>query len=49
MRTYVQDVAKWDEFKALLESMPVVHGLVNNAGTNILEKVEDVTETTLDM
>ncbi len=48
MRVYPQDVSRWAELKALLESMPVMHGLVNNAGTNILERAEDVTEETLD-
>ncbi len=49
MHIYVQDVAKWAEFKQVLEAMPVMHGLVNNAGTNVLEKAEDVEEETLDM
>ncbi len=48
MRIYVQDVSKWGELKELVESLPVMDGLVNNAGVYIGEKVEDVTEESLD-
>lgn len=48
VRTYCQDVADWPGLKALAESLPVMDGLVNNAATNILEPVLEVTEPHLD-
>ena len=48
MKTFCQDISKWDELKKLVESLPVMDGLVNNAGINILEPIVDITEDHLD-
>ncbi len=49
MKIFAQDVGKWDEYRALLESLPAMDGLVNNAGVSEAKRVEDVDEKGLDL
>ena len=48
IKAFTQDVSKWTEAKALVESLPTMDGLVNNAGTNILESALEVSEEAFD-
>ena len=48
VKTFCQDVANWTELRALLESLPVMDGLVNNAGVAVLGPAVDVTEADID-
>ena len=48
IKTFSQDITKWNETKALVESLPTMDGLVNNAGTNILEPALEVSEESFD-
>ena len=45
---FSQDLAKWSELKEILESLPVLDGVVNNAGINILEPLVEVSEQNWD-
>ena len=42
------DITNWSEFRGLLESLPTMDGLVNNAGTNVEQSVLDITEENYD-
>ena len=44
IKAFVQDIAKWDETRALVESLPTMDGLVNNAGVCIMQSALEVTE-----
>eukprot|EP00095_Tigriopus_kingsejongensis_P008622 maker-scaffold503_size153465-snap-gene-0.15 protein:Tk08622 transcript:maker-scaffold503_size153465-snap-gene-0.15-mRNA-1 annotation:"hypothetical protein DAPPUDRAFT_305430" len=48
IKTYCQDISQWDNLKRLLESLPVMDGVVNNAAINILEPILEVQESHLD-
>ena len=48
IKAYTQDVSKWNETRALVESFPTMDGLVNNAGINIMEIALEVKEESFD-
>lgn len=48
IKTYCQDISQWTTLKILVESLPVMDGVVNNAAINILEPIVDVREESLD-
>ena len=48
INVYRQDVADWDGLKKLAESLPVMDGLVNNAGIAILAPITAIEESNVD-
>ncbi len=48
IKTFAQDVSKWNEVKELVASMPPMDGLVNNAGVTSQQRLMDLTEDSFD-
>jgi NAD(P)-dependent dehydrogenase (short-subunit alcohol dehydrogenase family) len=48
VRTFCQDLADWNGLRAVLDSLPTMDGLVNNAAVNVLESVLDLSEESID-
>merc|ERR1712038_2188637 len=46
--TICQDIGNWEETRVKVETLPVMDGLVNNAGINTQQSFLDVTEDKLD-
>ena len=48
IHTVCQDIGDWDKTRAEVEKLPVMNGLVNNAGINTPQPFFEVTEEKLD-